>query len=185
MTVVGVGDFAVAMNPRQWVKTCVVVLAMAATLMAQTARPNRIAQGATAGGMATVKGTVHPLAKQATDLGAVNSQIKMESLTLNTNLSAAQQKDLDTLLAAQQNPKSSLYSSLADAGAVWRALWIDRCGPEVRDELADLAGLHGDGRFEITQLDSLQRAGVAGRVCVPHADAQDATERPRTYCEHI
>ena len=109
MTVVGVGDFAVAMNPRQWVKTCVVVLAMAATLMAQTARPNRIAQGATAGGMATVKGTVHPLAKQATDLGAVNSQIKMESLTLNTNLSAAQQKDLDTLLAAQQNPKSSLY----------------------------------------------------------------------------
>jgi subtilase family serine protease len=109
MTAAGVGDFAVAMNPKQWVKTCMVVLAMAATLTAQTARPNRIAQGASAGGMVTVKGTVHPLAKQATDLGAVNSQIKLDQITLNSNLSAAQQKDLDTLLAAQQNPKSSLY----------------------------------------------------------------------------
>lgn len=109
MTVVGVSNFAVAMNLKQWVKTCGAVLAMAATLMAQTERSNRITQGATAGAMVTVKGTVHPLAKQATDLGAVNSQIKLESLTLNTNLSAAQQQDLDALLAAQQNPKSSLY----------------------------------------------------------------------------
>ncbi len=96
-------------NLTKWVSTCVVVLAMAATLAGQTVRPNRITQGATAGGMVTVPGTVHRLVKQSTDMGPVASQIQMESLSLSTNLSAAQQRDLDGLLAAQQDTQSPLY----------------------------------------------------------------------------
>ena len=54
-------------------------------------------------------GTVHPLTRRATDLGAVNSAMQLDSMTLNIALSAAQQTELDGLLAAQQNPQSPLY----------------------------------------------------------------------------
>ena len=59
--------------------------------------------------MVTVAGTVHPLTKRATDMGAVNSEMQLDSMTLNIALSAAQQAELDALLAAQQNPKSPQY----------------------------------------------------------------------------
>jgi len=95
-------------------RVCAMVLAMTASLVSQTAsqatqRPDRITAAAAAGGMTTIAGTVHPLTKRTTDVGAMNSQMQLESLTLNTNLSAAQQKDLDALLAAQQDPKSPQF----------------------------------------------------------------------------
>ena len=72
-------------------------------------RANRITQEVTSGAMVTVAGTVHPLTKRATELGAVNSEMQLDSMTLNIGLSAAQQTELDALLAAQQNPKSPQY----------------------------------------------------------------------------
>ena len=59
--------------------------------------------------MVTVAGTVHPLTRRATDLGAVNSEMQLDSMTLNIGLSAAQQTELNALLAAQQDPKSPQY----------------------------------------------------------------------------
>lgn len=95
-------------NWKRWAAVCALVLAMPAMMLSQTA-VNRITQGVTAGGIVRLAGSVHPLTKKATDLGEVDSGMQLNSLTLNISLSAAQQNDLNTLLAAQQNPKSPLY----------------------------------------------------------------------------
>ena len=102
------------MSRKGWMNVCAAVLLLASALVSQTApqttqRPDRITAAANAGGMATVHGTVHPLTTRMTDMGAMNSQMELGALTLNVNLSAAQQKDLDALLEAQQDPKSPLY----------------------------------------------------------------------------
>ena len=81
----------------------------AASLAQLSPRPNRITQEVTSGAMVAMAGTVHPLTRRATDLGAVNSAMQLDSMTLNIALSAAQQTELDGLLAAQQNPQSPLY----------------------------------------------------------------------------
>ena len=97
---------------KRWSAVCVVVLAMAATLVSQTQdsqRANRITQEVTSGAMVTIPGSVHPQTRQATDLGEVNSGMHLDSLSLNIGLSAAQQTELDALLAAQQDPKSPQY----------------------------------------------------------------------------
>ncbi len=100
---------------KRWSAVCAVVLAMAATLFSQTLnsqkiqRPNRITQEVSSGAVVPVPGTVHPLTRRATDLGQVSSAMEMGSLTLNIALSAAQQAELDALLAAQQDPKSPQY----------------------------------------------------------------------------
>jgi hypothetical protein len=99
---------------KRWFAVGAAVLVMTAALVSQTApgtnqRANRISQEVTSGAMVAVAGTVHPLTRRATDLGAVNSEMQLDSMTLNIGLSAAQQTELDTLLAAQQNPKSPQY----------------------------------------------------------------------------
>jgi hypothetical protein len=99
---------------KRWFAVCAAVLMMTAALVSQSVpganqRANRITQEITSGAMVTVTGTVHPLTKRATDLGAVNSEMQLDSMTLNIALSAAQQTELDALLAAQQNPKSPQY----------------------------------------------------------------------------
>ena len=114
-----VGKSIDVIGRQRWIAVCTVVLVMAAALVSQTAgsqtatqanqRANRITQEVTSGAMVTVAGTVHPLTKRATDLGAVNSEMQLDSMTLNIGLSAAQQTELDALLAAQQDPKSPQY----------------------------------------------------------------------------
>jgi subtilase family serine protease len=100
---------------KRWSVVCAVVLAMTATLVSQTLdspatrRHNRITQELTSGAMVTVPGTVHAMTQRATDLGAVSSAMQMDSLTLDIGLSAAEQTELDALLAAQQYPKSPQY----------------------------------------------------------------------------
>jgi hypothetical protein len=89
---------------------CAVVLAMAASMFSQTAqRANRITEELNAGGMVRMAGTVHPLTRRATDLGAAEPGMRLESLTLSTLPGAAEQKELNGLLAAQQNRKSPLF----------------------------------------------------------------------------
>jgi len=57
-----------------------------------TQRSNRITQQMDAAEMVAVTGSVHPLTRRATDLGAVNSLMPLNSLTLNIGLSTSQQK---------------------------------------------------------------------------------------------
>ena len=57
----------------RWIAVCAVVIGTAAALVSQTAeRPNRITQPLTSGGVVTIAGSVHPMTRQAADLGEVN-----------------------------------------------------------------------------------------------------------------
>jgi hypothetical protein len=90
------------------------VLAMTAGLVSQavsqtTQRANRITQELSGGPNVRIPGTVHPLTRRATDLGTVDSNLPLDSLTLNIGLSAAEQTELDALTEAQQDPKSPQY----------------------------------------------------------------------------
>ncbi len=101
---------------RKLVAVCAVatmVAAGSATLLAQTATraKNRITQELSANTVSSVKiaGSVHPMTRKAADLGMVGAEKPLASLTLNIAPSAAQQAELNTLLAAQQDPKSAQY----------------------------------------------------------------------------
>jgi subtilase family serine protease len=95
---------------KRWTAVCAVVLAMAATLVSQTTqRANRITHDLNSGPVVTISGTVHPLARQASDLGEANPSMRLESMTLNTAPSVAEKAALDALVEAQQNPKSAQY----------------------------------------------------------------------------
>jgi subtilase family serine protease len=87
-----------------------VVLAMTAVLVSQTTqRPNRITQELNSGSVVTLSGTVHPLTRQANDLGEANPGMRLESMTLSIAPSLAEKAELDALAEAQQNPKSVQY----------------------------------------------------------------------------
>ena len=47
--------------------------------------------------------------RRATDLGAVNADMQLESMTLDIGPSAQQQVEINTLMTAQQDPKSPQY----------------------------------------------------------------------------
>ncbi len=88
------------------------VAAGSATMMSQTAaRANRITQELSANTVSSVKiaGSVHPMTRRGADLGIVRAEKPLSSLTLNIAPTAAQQAELNTLLAAQQDPKSAQY----------------------------------------------------------------------------
>jgi hypothetical protein len=56
-----------------------------------------------------VRGNMHPLARPAYDQGKVDPTFKLERITMMFQPTAAQQADLDGLLAAQQNPTSATF----------------------------------------------------------------------------
>jgi hypothetical protein len=85
------------------------LFASSASVAQSTQRSNRITQELASGAMETVPGTVPPLMRRATDLGAVNADMQLESMTLDIGLSAQQQVDINTLMTAQQDPKSPQY----------------------------------------------------------------------------
>jgi subtilase family serine protease len=87
-----------------------VVFSLAASLVSQmTPRPDRINQELTSGSIVVLHGSVHPLTKRATDIGAVKSDMQLETMALDISLSPEQQNDLDSLMAAQQDPNSPQY----------------------------------------------------------------------------
>jgi hypothetical protein len=106
--------FLAVINRKRLIAVCAMVLAMTAGVVSQAAsqtapRANRITQELSGGPNVAIAGTVHPLTRRATDLGAVDSEMLLESMTLNIGLSAAQQTELDGLITAQQDPKSPQY----------------------------------------------------------------------------
>ena len=99
-----------ALNLTRRISLCAVICVMSIAMFSQTVTaPNRITQQVTAGAIVKMSGSIHPLTRQATDVGPVDSDMAMSSLTLNIGLSTTEQADLNALLAAQQNPKSPQY----------------------------------------------------------------------------
>jgi hypothetical protein len=95
---------------KKWATVIGVVLLGATSLVAQVAgRQNRISQNLTAKPNVEISGTVHPLTAKSTDLGAVNSNMPLNSLTLHIRPSAAQKKEIASLLVSLQDRKSPQY----------------------------------------------------------------------------
>lgn len=81
---------------------------LAVTTAAQ-AQPSRIASTIDETRRLTLSGQIHPQASPQNDQGRVTPSMPMSYVTLNLTPSAAQQADLDQLLAAQQNAASPGY----------------------------------------------------------------------------
>jgi subtilase family serine protease len=143
---------------KQAIALCAVVLAMVVPALSQsTQRGNRIGEELTSGAMVRMAGSVHWLTRRAIDLGEVNPEMPMGSLTLNFGLSAAEQRELDALLEAQQDPKSPQYHQWltqeeygsrfgltdADLGRVTR--WLESQGFTVKGVSKSRNAIHFSG----------------------------------------
>jgi subtilase family serine protease len=76
---------------------------------AQAPVQNRIAGAVNNGSRVALPGTLGGHAKQSTDLGLAPANLQLESLSVRFSMTAAQQADLNQLLAAQLNPSSPSY----------------------------------------------------------------------------
>jgi subtilase family serine protease len=81
---------------------------LALPLGAQSVAP-RITSEIADSEQATLRGSLHPLALSRFDAGRMPSDTKLNGVSLVFSRSAAQEADLEALLAAQQNPASPLY----------------------------------------------------------------------------
>jgi hypothetical protein len=102
--------FLDVVSRKKFIAVSVVAFAMVTTLFAQSApRADRITQSVNVTEVAKIVGSVPAAARRASDLGEVDSAMRLESMSLHIGLSAAQQTELDALLEAQQNPQSAQY----------------------------------------------------------------------------
>ena len=88
-----------------WLTAC---LTAAATLGAQTVAP-RIHSEINSSEIAPLQGSRHPLAQAKFDAGRVPANTRLTGISIVFQRSAAQQADLEALIAAQQNAASPLF----------------------------------------------------------------------------
>jgi subtilase family serine protease len=98
---------------RFWAGVWIIVCALTATcvsplLGAQTVTP-RINSAIENSETSTLKGSLHPFAQSQFDAGRMPADTKLNGISIFFNRSAAQEVDLQALIAAQQNPASPLY----------------------------------------------------------------------------
>ncbi len=77
--------------------------------LGQTAQQNRIVRPVDSRSVVRLQGTVHPLARSASDQGPASPTQRMQRMTLLFAPTAEQQAALDQLLAEQQDPASANY----------------------------------------------------------------------------
>ena len=95
---------------------CIAILGAAFSLLipcfagAQSSLPQaRITSSIDEGQLSQLKGNLHPLARAQYDQGAADPSLQLQRITMMFQPTAAQQADLDALLAAQQNPTSPSF----------------------------------------------------------------------------
>ncbi len=104
----GVRRFARGRYPALLAAVFILILPRLAAAQAVRLRP-RISAQVDEGKLTVLRGNVHPLARPQYDQGAVAPSFPLERITLQFQPTAAQQADLDALLAAQQNPTSPSF----------------------------------------------------------------------------
>ncbi len=91
-------------------KTCVIFVLLAGFAGSSVAAvPDRVARPVDAGQIRAVPGSLHRSAQPEFDRGAVDPGMRMDYMLLFIRPSAAEQSDLDQLLADQQNPSSPRF----------------------------------------------------------------------------
>jgi subtilase family serine protease len=96
---------------QNWIRILGTVVALTMTaglLSAQLPKP-RIGAEITNSEQSTLRGSLHPLAQSQNDAGRMPSNIRLNGISIYFNRSAAQEADLQALIAAQQDPASPLY----------------------------------------------------------------------------
>jgi subtilase family serine protease len=90
---------------------CITLVActLTAGLLSAQSPPRRIAAEITRSEMSPLPGSQHPLALAQNDAGRMPGDARLNGISLYFNRSAAQQADLEALLAAQQDPSSPQY----------------------------------------------------------------------------
>src|ERR1051325_120537 len=88
---------------------CVLVIAFAASLSAQSRVRDRIARRIEESSTTPVPGNVHPLASSEHDRGRVSRSFRLEQVTMVFKPTEAQQAELDQLMHEQQDPASANY----------------------------------------------------------------------------
>jgi subtilase family serine protease len=83
--------------------------AVAMVAMAQTAAKNRIVRAIDDSQLTVVQGNLHPMARPEFDQGRANASMPINRASVVFKPSPAQQRTLDALLAAQQDPSSPNY----------------------------------------------------------------------------
>lgn len=90
-----------------------VACALTAGLLDAQSAPSRVQPRITAeitnSELSPIQGSLHPLAQPQNDTGRMPPSSRLNGISLYFNRSAAQQADLDALLAAQQNPSSPQF----------------------------------------------------------------------------
>ena len=94
------------MHPRIIIVAALLGASLASALAAP---PNRVLARVDNSQRVYLNGHIHPKAQPQYDQGRVDPSLQLTHLTLNFQPSAAQQADLDRLLADQQNPSSASY----------------------------------------------------------------------------
>lgn len=112
---------------------CIGAFALATSLAAQTPRV-RIQNEINNSDMITLKGSQRQVSELGADAGRMPANAKLEGVSIVFNRSAAQQADLEKLLAAQQDPSSPLFHH-------W--LTPDEFGARFGMSQADLAKVQG------------------------------------------
>lgn len=94
---------------RLWICAWMAALvSTACAFAAQTSAP-RIHSEVSSSEMSALRGSLHPLAQLQYDRGRMPAETRLKGVTVVFNRSAAQESDLQALLAAQQDPSSPLY----------------------------------------------------------------------------
>ncbi len=92
-------------------RLCAMLIActLTAGLLAAQSPARRITAEITRSEMSPLRGSVHPLALPQNDAGRMPGDSRLNGISLYFSRSAAQQADLEALLAAQQDPSSPQY----------------------------------------------------------------------------
>jgi hypothetical protein len=92
-----------------WAGVLAVVLPSLAAAQGSAVRPRIAAAQIDDSRLTVLRGNTHPLARAQYDQGKADPSLKLERITMMFQPTAAQQADLDALLAAQQNPTSASF----------------------------------------------------------------------------
>lgn len=96
---------------QRWARAIALLVAftvVAGLLQAQSPK-TRISAEVTSSAQSTLRGSLHPLALAQNDAGRMPSNARISGISLYFNRSAAQELDLQALIAAQHDPGSPLY----------------------------------------------------------------------------
>ena len=154
-------------SPPQALVVC--VFAGAAALAALAAPPSRIHRNLDDGETFVLTGNMHPLASSAVDLGSADSALVLPRIAMHFNMSAAQSRDLTSLLQTQQDRSSPSYHKW-----LTEEQYANRFGLSQSDLSKIVAWLQnaGFGNIEIAKgRDAVTMSGSA-------VQAQDALRTP-------